>query len=28
VDQLFSRASLEKWLPAGLPAGMPEVVRV
>ena len=27
VDQLFSRASIEQWLPAGLPAGMPEVVR-
>jgi glucokinase-like ROK family protein len=27
LDQLFSRASLERWLPAGLPAGMPEVTR-
>jgi glucokinase-like ROK family protein len=26
LDQLFSRTSLERWLPAGLPAGMPEVV--
>ncbi len=25
VDQLFARESIEHWLPAGLPAGMPEV---
>ena len=28
VDQLFGRASIERWLPAGRPAGMPEVARV
>ena len=27
VDQLFARESIERWLPAGLPAGMPEVAR-
>ena len=25
VDQLFARESIEQWLPAGRPAGMPEV---
>jgi glucokinase-like ROK family protein len=25
VDQLFARESIQRWLPAGLPAGMPEV---
>jgi glucokinase-like ROK family protein len=25
VDQLFDRAAIERWLPAGVPAGMPEV---
>jgi glucokinase-like ROK family protein len=28
VDQLFARDAIERWLPAGLPAGMPEVARV
>jgi hypothetical protein len=27
VDQLFARASIERWLPAGIPSGMPEVAR-
>ena len=27
VDQLFARDAIERWLPAGLPAGMPEVAR-
>jgi hypothetical protein len=27
VDQLFTRESIERWLPAGIPAGMPEVAR-
>jgi glucokinase-like ROK family protein len=27
VDQLFTRDSIERWLPAGIPAGMPEVAR-
>ena len=27
VDQLFARDSIEHWLPAGRPAGMPEVAR-
>lgn len=27
VDQLFDRVSIERWLPAGLPAGLPEVAR-
>jgi predicted NBD/HSP70 family sugar kinase len=26
VDQLFARETLARWLPAGQPAGMPEVV--
>ena len=25
VDQLFARDAIERWLPAGIPAGMPEV---
>ena len=25
VDQLFAREAIERWLPAGLPAGLPEV---
>jgi glucokinase-like ROK family protein len=28
VDQLFARDSIVRWLPAGRPAGMPEVARV
>ena len=27
VDRLFARESIERWLPAGIPAGMPEVAR-
>lgn len=28
VDQLFTRESIERWLPVGLPAGMPDVARL
>lgn len=28
LDQLFARPSIERWLPAGLPAGLPEVAGV
>ncbi|HYH92426.1 MAG TPA: ROK family protein [Candidatus Saccharimonadales bacterium] len=27
VDQLFTRDAIERWLPAGLPAGMPDLAR-
>jgi glucokinase-like ROK family protein len=27
VDQLFTRDAIEQWLPAGLPAGMPDLAR-
>lgn len=27
VDQLFARDSIERWLPAGIPSGMPEVAQ-
>ena len=27
VDQLFARDAIERWLAAGVPAGMPEVAR-